>query len=292
MAGVSEVAAAGVGGGLILGLAFAIGVVVIASGKGAIAVHHLANAAEVIAVVVIAGPSAAGFPLFSLTEVLSVDVGSGGASGVAAEVVDTCVEVVVVRGLGDTGFLDLLAALAEGVIAVFRTLHRAAAPGDFNEPGLAVPGIATDAVAEQVAVIVVGRSRCRGGCEVERVGVVGNVVGTVLGLDVELVRTGGEVLIGLEAVPVQHPGVLPHAGNAGLHFNRRRFVGLAADDDLLHPAGATNAGELVEGVVPGGGHGRAGPGGLYLLGGDVASEIVQIMVAGVCNAGAGKRRVD
>ena len=37
---------------------------------------------------------------------------------------------------------------------------------------------------------------------------------------------------------------------------------------------------------------RAGAGGLYLLGGDVASGIVLIVVAGVCNAGAGQVSVD
>lgn len=88
------------------------------------------------------------------------------------------------------------------------------------------------------------------------------------------------------------PGVFPHAGNAGLHLHGGRFVGLATDVDLLHPARATDAGELVEGVVRVGGHARAGRGGFYLLGCDVASEIVEIVVAGVRDGGAGDGCID
>ena len=291
MAGVASVTATGVGAGLVSDLPSPIGIVVVSRGESAVGVHHLADAAKVVPVVVMAGPNAAILALFALAEVAAVDVDDRSASGVAAEELDALVEVVVAGGLRGAAFLDLLAALAEGVVAVFRALHGTAAPGDFHEPGLAVPSVAADAVAEQVSVRVVGWSCCRGGGEVEAVGVVGNIVRAVLGLDVERVRPGGEFLVGLEAIATQHPCVLPNAGDAGLHLHRRRLVGLAPDDDLPYPCRAADAGELVEVVVAVGGHGRAGPGGLYLLGGDVASQIVEVVVAGIRDGRAGKGRV-
>ena len=195
------------------------------------------------------------------------------------------------RGFRGAGFLDLLAALAEGVVAVFRGFVTASSPGDFYEMGLTVPVIPSDTVARHAAVRTVAGNRSGGNGEIERVGIVGNVVGAVLGLDVECIRTGGEILIRLEAVSLAHSRILPHAGDAGFHLHCRRFVGFTADDDLFHPAGTTDAGDRVEGVVAVSGHSRSGPGSLYLRG-DVASGIVEKVVAGVGEGGAGQRCIE
>lgn len=72
----AEVAATGVGGGLVLGLAFAVGVVVVSRGEGAVGLYDLADAAEMVAGVVVAIPVAAVLALLALGEVAAVDGGT------------------------------------------------------------------------------------------------------------------------------------------------------------------------------------------------------------------------
>lgn len=83
--GVADVASAGVGGGLVLGAAFAVWIEVVAGEESSVEVHDFTDAAELVAAVVEVPPGGAVVPLLALVEVAAVDVAGGGAARVAVD---------------------------------------------------------------------------------------------------------------------------------------------------------------------------------------------------------------
>ena len=84
----TEITAIRVGSCLVLRGSFPVRIVVVAGDEGAVGGEDFADAAQVVPCVKESVPGRAVFPLFAFVEVAAVEVGGGGAAGVAAEQAD------------------------------------------------------------------------------------------------------------------------------------------------------------------------------------------------------------